>query len=114
MINNKGFFIFDLLKNYESFEYMLQLLGLCFYGISVCTNMCVSVLMCVSCGFLLTFFLLFVLSYSTIFFSLDACFLNERKNRMDLNERKGQVRRISVELVGGIYKNILYKNICFQ
>lgn len=90
------------------------LVGVAFYGISVCANVCISPSICVSCAFSLTGFLLFclfILYYSDLFvfiyFSfyycfLDAClFSNERKRErkyVDLNAGAGEE---DLEGIGG-------------
>lgn len=57
---------------------MSQLLVLCFYWISVCTNVCLCAFMCLL-WFSFDLFPLFVLSYSTIFFFRCLFFEWERK-----------------------------------
>lgn len=108
--NNKGFLIFDLLKNYKSHLNICHSFRFCVFIEFLCVQTCVSVLLCVYCGFPLTFSLLFILSYSTIFF-FRCLFYEWEKKSLDLNERKWEVGRISAELVGRTYKNILYKNL---
>lgn len=110
VINNKGFFIFNLLKNYKNHLNICHSFWFCVFIEFLCVQTCVSVLLCVYCGFPLTFSLCLFCPIP-LFFSLDASFLNEREKSLDLNERKWEVGRISEELVGRTCKNILYKNL---
>lgn len=60
------YFIYLFLP-YMPFVYILCCLVLCFYGCPVYVNMCVSTSVCVSCALSLATFLLFVLSYYSLF-----------------------------------------------
>lgn len=79
---------------------MLYFLIVCFYGISVCADMCVSKYLCVSCGFSLVLLFLF----SPIPLCWPICFLMKER-------KKGKGRGEGLE---GSHQNTLHKRNLFS
>lgn len=91
---------------YRSFEYIYWLSVLCFHGIPVFANICVSVSICICGTFPLALFLLFVLSYSDLFvfglsyftffsyYSLDACLFSKERQKGYKDKSREELRGV--------------------